>query len=58
MLGPGSMGFSDPRGDALDAVVEVPNTTTEVNGRDGSRVSVEAAAPAALPRVFLQRVSL
>ena len=33
-------------------------TTTEVNCRGGSRASVGAAAPAALPRVFLQMVSL
>jgi len=33
-------------------------TITEVNCRGGSRASVGAAAPAALPRVFLQRVPL
>ena len=34
------------------------STTIEVNCRGGSRASVGAAAPAALPRVFLQRVPL
>ena len=33
-------------------------TTTEFNCRGGSRASVGAAVPAALPRVFLQRVPL
>ena len=33
-------------------------TTTEFNCRGGSRASVGAAALAALPRVFLQRVPL
>jgi hypothetical protein len=34
------------------------DTTTEINCRGGSKASVRAAASAALPRVFLQRVSL
>jgi len=36
----------------------VPDTTTEFNCRGGSRASIGAAALAALPRVFLQRVPL
>jgi hypothetical protein len=35
-----------------------PLTTTKFNCRGGSRASVGAATPAALPRVFLQRVPL
>jgi hypothetical protein len=39
-------------------VVVAIDTTTEVNCRGGSRASIGAAAPASLPRVFLQRVPL
>jgi len=43
---------------ALESDVVDYITTTECYCRDGSRASVGAAALAALPRVFLQRVAL
>jgi hypothetical protein len=49
-----AMGNSLPRGDKDGETF----TTTKVNYRGRSRASVGVAAPAALPRVFLQRVPL
>ena len=43
---------------AMAMTYEGMGTTTEINCRGGSRASVGAAVPAALPRVFLQRVPL
>jgi hypothetical protein len=43
---------------AARLAIYITVTTTEINWRGGSKASVRTAASAALPRVFLQRVSL